>query len=194
MSQSMQVEGDGATCLETVRGLRDSEIEIEVNGGEDDNDEDGEEINMRMMEKLINEARQDVDSYRLMSQRQGKDNGSAQQEQRGSIPRRRQGLMSLGSAVQMESSPRQAVSSPVEYNHDMPLSIRQQVNLIQQGRQEREVRQRRQMNDFLDQLDQEIDDAIPIGTKNKYRPIQDDFEVLSFILRQADDHHRCFVS
>ena len=97
--------------------------------------------------------------------------------------------MSLGSAVQIESSPRQAVSSPVEYNHDMSLSIGQQVNLIQQERQEREVRQRRQMNDFFDQLDQKIDDVIFIETKNKYRSIQNDFEIFFFIFRQADDHH-----
>ena len=65
---------------------------------------------------------------------------------------------------------------------DDSLSTRQQVNLIQQGRQEREVRQRRDMNNFLDQLDQEIDDATPAGTRNKYRPIQDDFEVNPFII------------
>jgi hypothetical protein len=40
------------------------------------------------------------------------------------------------------------------------------------------------MNDFLDQLDQEIDDATPVGTKNKYRPIQDDFEVIFLIVNQ----------
>ncbi len=65
---------------------------------------------------------------------------------------------------------------------DASLSVRQQVNLIQQGRQERGVRQRRDMNDFLDLLDKEIDDATPVGTKNKYKPIQDDFEVVSFNL------------
>ena len=38
------------------------------------------------------------------------------------------------------------------------------------------------MNDFLNQLDQEIDDAIPAATKKKYKPIQDDFQIINHIL------------
>jgi hypothetical protein len=57
------------------------------------------------------------------------------------------------------------------------LSQRQQVNQRKAMRKESEVRELREMNIFLDEIDEEIDEATPEGTKKKYRPIQDDFEV-----------------
>ena len=67
------------------------------------------------------------------------------------------------------------------------LSARQQTNQFQQKRQTREIQQLRDMNDFLNELDQEIDEAIPAATKKKYKPIQDDFQVINHILSRYAD-------
>jgi hypothetical protein len=57
------------------------------------------------------------------------------------------------------------------------LSQRQQVNQRKAMRKKSEAQEQREMNIFLDEIDEEINEATPEGTKNKYRPIQDDFEV-----------------
>jgi hypothetical protein len=120
------------------------------------NCKDDDTAAVRMMDELINEAMEAANHHRLKER-----DGPAHHEQGGSI------------LTQHDFMP---------IRRDTSLSARQQVNLIQQERQEREVGQRRDMNDFLDRLDKEIDEAIPVGTKNKYKPIQDDFEVVSFII------------
>jgi hypothetical protein len=61
------------------------------------------------------------------------------------------------------------------------LSQRQQVNQRKAMRKKSEARELREMNVFLDEIDEEIDEATPEGTKRKYGPIQDDFEVCLFI-------------
>ena len=139
----------------------------------DHSEENDEEINKRMMEKLIDEAKEDMDRYKLM-----RDGASSSHARANSRSRRHQETTPL---VRNAPSNTEAIQvrpdSPATHTANTLLSVRQQVNLIQQERQEREVQQRQNMNDFLDELDQEIDDATPVGTKNKYRPIQDDFEV-----------------
>ena len=155
--------GSDKSCESNCLEMRSASQEPEI----------GEEIVVRMIDELIDEAKEAASNHRLVTQ--GEGNGGAQQEH--------------GSSVHAESD-------FVLIRCDASLSTRRQVNLIQQGRQEREVRQRRDMNDFLDRLDQEIDDATPVGTKNKYRPIQDDFEVTSFIIinfGQADIGNRFFA-
>ena len=119
-----------------------------------------------MMDKLIDEAREDVNHYKLTRHNDRVDR------------RAREGFILTRHANESLAFSR--------IDDKTSLSDRQQVSLIQQGRQEREVRQRRDMNEFLDQLDQEIDDATPVGTKNKYRPIQDDFEVVSFTMNHNE--------
>lgn len=57
------------------------------------------------------------------------------------------------------------------------LSRRQQVNQRKAMRRESEIKEKREMNIFMDAIDEEIDEATPEGTKKKYGPIQDDFEV-----------------
>lgn len=61
-------------------------------------------------------------------------------------------------------------------------SHRQQVNQRKIERKAQIIRQQREMDVFLDTIDEEIDEAIPTGTKKKYQPIQDDFEVRLFLL------------
>jgi len=62
------------------------------------------------------------------------------------------------------------------------LSTRQRTNQFQQRRQAYGIQQRKKMNDFLNELDNEIDMAIPMATMKKYKPIQDDFQVIIFFL------------
>ena len=135
------------------------ELGTEIGRKENDNSEIGECIAVQMIGKLLDEAGEASSRHRPV--RQGEGNGGAHQEHGGPRPI----LTEHDSAL---------------IRRDTALPTHQEVNLIQRGRQEREVQQRRAMNDLMDRLDKDFDDAMPAGTKKKYRQIQDDFEVSRF--------------
>jgi len=113
-----------------------------------------EEIVVRMLDELIDEAKETATQHRLATRGEG-----------DMSPQHEQGI------------PMHTESNFMLIRRDTSLSARQQVNLIQRERQERGAQQSQSMDTFFTQLAQDMDDATPAGTKKKYKPIQDDFEV-----------------
>jgi hypothetical protein len=168
------------------------DLENDMDPFEEDNDADEDEegisqkeINDQMMEKLMNESRIEMDHYIRKQRINPSLTLSLTMEGNKCVipaPFQRPDQMGSQSYGNMESASSQ-------YNA-MSLSDRQQTNQFHQGRQVREIQRMRDMNNFLDELDQEIEDAAPATTKKKYKPIQDDFQVIKYSFFVIFNRHR----